>query len=566
MSENTFRIRFVERPLDERPLTPQAEAIRASSSLREITISSTGIEMLSTIVGRGMSPALRRAVAEALVETLQGQIPLADTADDNIFTEVYGEIIGPLVTCLERGGAFDIIRLARTKGADLLLVNRASQEVILQECKGTFIGYNKLREDGACLDVCQQIRSQRNKGRQQLYWPDADEVAGRRVHVQGNSGSPQSNFPHAEKSVVVTAVPDGRLRLRDGAVDSPPHEPCDRPCTEHCLFTPDPTLVSVLSSERVDSSLPLNPSYRTFLDWYKACERAIWGGADGSVGDAFSATLSSWAQMEVSRASREATTPFIVGLLDQAVQRGVYVNFAPVFAACEAVRQPDLVRTIRHLHDVQGERPTPRIHEVTSEELGAILYESRDEEGFARLIGNWRFRASGPRSEGEGTSVEAAMRRERDGRLSMRFVPSRAAASQAPDDLRWGISEILSSRRLPPEFVYESFSPETASWRRVRGNDENNLRGESFLIGHVLRGWPSLWVPFVDRRAIQEMHHCCPWCDRLADFLEHDGPHFWRWHHLPHHQRFASFESQADLPAFVTDDARGFVAIPSGVR
>jgi hypothetical protein len=265
----------------------------------------------------------------------------------------------------------------------------------------------------------------------------------------------------------------------------------------------------------------------------------------------------------MSTTSREATTPFLIGLLDQAVQQGVYVNFEPVFAACETVRQPDLVRSIRYLHDVQGERPMQRIHEITSEELGAILYESRDEERSALLIGNWRFRVSGPRSEGDGTSTEAAVRRERDGKLSMRLVPNQVAARYAPMDLRWGISTILASGRLPAELVYDSFSAETASWRRVHVNNEENVPGGSFLIGHVLRGWPAFWLSFVDHRTLREMRGCCPWCDRLADLLEHDGPHFWHWHHFRHHRHFAPSQSQASLHAFVTDDARGFVAIPS---
>ena len=127
MSRSRFRVRFVERPLSERPLSPQAEAVRGDDSLRELEISSIGIEMLSAVVGRGMTPGMRKAVADSLLETIQGQIPLDDFAEGNIFIEVYGEILGPLLTCLERGGRFDIIRLLRNKGADLLLVNRDSK-------------------------------------------------------------------------------------------------------------------------------------------------------------------------------------------------------------------------------------------------------------------------------------------------------------------------------------------------------------------------------------------------------------------------------------------------------
>ena len=136
MCGSNLRIRFVERPLSERSLTPQAEAIIDDRSLRELKISDTGIEMLTAIVGRNMTRIQRQIVAESLRQTMHNTT--TDSANEgtgDIFLEVYGETIGPLVTCLERGGDFEIIRLERDKGADLLLVNKQSRYVILQECK-----------------------------------------------------------------------------------------------------------------------------------------------------------------------------------------------------------------------------------------------------------------------------------------------------------------------------------------------------------------------------------------------------------------------------------------------
>jgi hypothetical protein len=139
MEQHSVLVRFVERPLSDWSLSPQTQILRSTKSLRELKISSVGIEMLTALVGRGMAPSLRRVAAETLIEITHGQMPFDDDATDNIFTEVYGEIIGPLLTCLERKGEFEIIRLAQKKGADLLLVNRATDRVTLQECKGTLV-------------------------------------------------------------------------------------------------------------------------------------------------------------------------------------------------------------------------------------------------------------------------------------------------------------------------------------------------------------------------------------------------------------------------------------------
>ncbi len=220
--------------------------------------------MLTALVGRGMSPTLRRVVLDVLLETMQRKIPLGDVSKDNIFTEVYGEIFGSLVTCLERGGDFEIIRLAQVKGADMLLINRESQEVILQECKGSLADYVKVRKDSSCLDVCLQVRNQRNKGRQQLQWPETSIITSRRVQIKNSQRSQLGALLHTEKTVVVTVVPDGRLSTYGRSIDLPPRKPCITNCVDHCLFNPKATLLCVLSSERVEgaaiSMMVLEPS------------------------------------------------------------------------------------------------------------------------------------------------------------------------------------------------------------------------------------------------------------------------------------------------------------------
>jgi hypothetical protein len=572
MSVSNIRIRFVERPLSERSLKLQAQAIIDDSSLRLLTISDTGIEMLTAMVGRGMTPALRRVVAESLRQTMQGNIPFGDQAADNILTEVYGEVIGPLMTCLERGGEFEIIRLERQNGADLLLVNKQSLKVILQECKGTFADYNKAKDSPSPLDVCQQMRDQRNKGKQQLQWPEADEIGSRRIRICGAGGRQACPIPHAEETVVVTAVPDGRLRKCAPQISPPAHEPCDKSCVKHCLFSPEPALVCVLSSRQVDDHTKLDDSTRNFLDWYKACERAIWGNAHGSVGSAFASTLSYARKMELSLDSQEASLSILVGLLEEAIVRNVYVDFGPIFEVSETMERPALSRAFRYLHDMQGDIQRPKVSEIEAQELGSMLYGTEKEGRGERLIGNWRFRTTGPRSEGEGTLAETSIQRTAGGNLEMRVVPSQAAMPYSLDDLRWGISNILSGGRFPPELVYELFTEETASWAPLENDIKRKKVVRTIVLGQVLAGahpYAPLWFPFFDRRALRDMHSCCPECDMLADLIERHWPFppdsfLWRhWGRHHRHHRWTLFGDQDQQPlAFVTNDARGFMSVP----
>ena len=576
MRDNLIRIRFVERPLNEREIAPQAEAIRDAGSLRELSISSVGFEMLTALVGKGMTPSLQRVVGDSPQDTLHGRKPMDDHTAGDMFTEVYGETIGPLVTCLERGGDFDIIRLEREKGADLLLVKRDSLKVILQECKGTLADYAKVVNNGSDLDVCQQIRRQRNEGRDQLSWPEASEIGGRRVRVQGPNRQSAQAFPHAEKTVVVTAITDGRLRRCSTRINPPSHAPCTTDCTTQCIFTPDPTLICVLSSEAVDDSCTLNSGTRNFLDWYKACERAIWGRSHGSVGQVFSKLVPAWQNMEMSSSQRELTISALTGLLDRAIQRGVYVDYGPIFQSVEGIQNPELSRSIRYMHELQGEIPRPRINVLSDpRELGAMLYQPEgDIDVSESVIGNWQLELRGP---GEMIAAEAAIERKMSGGLAMRLVPSEATPSSesenalpASGNLQLGISSILAGGRFHEEYISEMFETESASWRipaeaeRNSNRMEGRRRKNAYRLGKVL--WmPPLWgpwgFPFVDKSTLKEMHNCCPYCDKLAMMIEHDWPfpfHPKYWRHHRHHISSKRPFAWGHPLAFVTSDARGF--------
>jgi hypothetical protein len=504
---------------------------------------------------------------------MQGRIPLGDDAADNILTEIYGEIIGPLVTCLERGGEYEIVRLERQDGADLLLVNKQSWRVILQECKATFADYAKARADPSSLDVCQQMRNQRNKGKRQLRWPDADEIGGsRRVRVRGTSAGDACPIPHAEETVVVTTVPDGRLQKCATQIIAPVHDPCSENCVKRCLFSPEPALLCVLSSEQINSQTRLDEGMRAFLGWYKTCERAIWGNAHGSLGNALASVLSSARQLELPMVLDGEGSPILMGLIERAVERNVYVDFGPIFEVSETLRQPALSRCIRQLHDLQGDMPRPRVTDVEPQELGRMLSGAEGESQEERLIGNWRFLAAGPRSEGEGTMAEASIQETSRGYLEMRFVPRELALRGSPDDLCWGISTVLSGDRFPPEYVYELFTEEIASWG-PRPESREGVGEHSIVLGQTLSGgdlhWP-FWLTLLERGTLRDMHSCCPECDMVAGWIEGHWPFPPRAvlpRHRRRHGRHRTRIGGGDHPwAFVANDARGFVSMFSVVR
>jgi hypothetical protein len=221
-------------------------------------MSETGLSMMSAIVGKRLPPVMRQRLATALLETIEGQLEADDGNEGDLLAQVYGEILGPLFTCLERDGEFTIIRIAAPKEnatparrADFLLVDQASGLVILQEAKGHCSDYGAVEQEPDSLDACRDLRAMRNKGKSQLVWPSPDLLSTNRVRITGRPRPAISAIPCAEQSVVATVVPDGRLRSASFRIDPPSHDFCENPWT-FCLFAPATNFITVLSSERLE--------------------------------------------------------------------------------------------------------------------------------------------------------------------------------------------------------------------------------------------------------------------------------------------------------------------------
>lgn len=558
--------RFVERPLSEHPLRWQRDAVRSDGSRRKLVISDAGIEMLAALVGRGMGPTQRRIVGAALRESLNGERSWGDTAEGDIFTEVYGEIFGPLMTCLERGKDYEIIRMVAAKSQtspDMLLLERDTGLVVLQECKALYCDFQAIRRKPQSLDVCQRMRTHRNDGKKQLVWPEPDSISSNRVRVNNASSVVSSPVAYAEKSVVVTAVPDGRLNRLTLPMEPTAPRACKHPCVTGCIFTPEPSLITVLSSERVWPRQTITPDQREFLDWYKTCERAIWGYAHGSFSSAYSRLLAAWEALSTASEAFEVTVPFLTGLVEGALLQGVFVDFAQIGEAAD--RFPTLREALIPLHDLQGKAPRPRIRESNTRELNRALFGAGEQALPEReLAGNWTFHARSPIGpEGrDGSAVEAHVRFERPGMLQLVLVPRAKADAGASDDLCWAISEILAGEKFPPGIVYETFRPEWVRWTRDQANESREFR-----LGRVL-DWPwGFWPWIIDPRTLDGMRGCCPDCDILAHQYErhwqegwHLGQH-WRGHHL----KGWPWAHGEEPMAFVTDDARAVLRVPAPV-
>ena len=186
-------------------------------------------------------------------------------------------------------------------------------------------------------------------------------------------------------------------------------------------------MVCVLSSERDGDSGQIDDNTRNFLDRYKACERAIWGNAHGSIGDTFASVLSSVGQINAPIISSPGGVSILTGLIERTIERNVFVDFKPVFEVSESLRQSALTQAIRDLHDLQGDAPRPRVTDVEVHELGRMLYSTEGESREERLVGNWRYLAARPGSKGEGTLVESCIQRTPRGNLEMRLVPRQAS-------------------------------------------------------------------------------------------------------------------------------------------
>ncbi len=182
-----FRVRFAERPLSETRMADQTAAVRSDSSIRELRIDNTGFAMMASIVGKRIPKYLKDHIGDALKGTISGNFDDDGETEGDVFVSIYGEILGPLFTCLERDGDFTIIRLVRSrnttnqsKRADLLLVDKTSGLVMLQECKGHCSDYYSLEDGQNSFDICQRLRDLRNDAkRDQMVWPGPDQIGSR---------------------------------------------------------------------------------------------------------------------------------------------------------------------------------------------------------------------------------------------------------------------------------------------------------------------------------------------------------------------------------------------------
>jgi hypothetical protein len=329
--------------------------------------------------------------------------------------------------------------------------------------------------------------------------------------------------------------------------------------------------VTVLSTEPVENDTCVGPEGMSFLNWYKACERAIWGNAHGSFGQAFSSLLGTWRRLETSTETQVASIPLLSDLVGQAVDRRVFVDFRPIWGACEEIRPPEeLMIALRTSHDTQGDMPRPAVREGSASQLGQMLFGMEGEgSNIERAIGNWQFRAGGEntRRGGRGTPVEVCVASPSAGMLDLVVVPQ--GEGQSPSDLRWGLSEILAGGTIPPEVIYEAFTEEEVMWENAETGDTKR-----YHLGHTLRDtWFPFWPLLYDRRMLEEMRHCCPACDEMAHILMYWEEH---WRHFPepiffhrhfrhHHHRYPwnrLYAYNSCPVAFVTNDSKAILRIP----
>lgn len=273
-------MRSIEERLDERFLKGQTEKLQDSSSRCRLTISDVGIEMMTALVGRAMAPSLRRCVVPSLYETLNGQMSSPGYGQGDLLTEVYGEVLGPLVVYFHDRTYPEIIRLVATENVscpDLLLFDPQKGEAMLLECKGVYIDLGEVVKNPHRLDVCDKLRKKRNEGKGQLSWPDQNTVWTAGVSIKGLQRSARLPIPAFEEAVVASAIPDGRIRTYAGDIQPPRRKGCPLSCDIQCLFDDidNPYITSVLHTRSKSSKIGLAAEWKQFLEWYKAAERAL---------------------------------------------------------------------------------------------------------------------------------------------------------------------------------------------------------------------------------------------------------------------------------------------------
>ncbi len=186
--------------------------------------------------------------------------------------------------------------------------------------------------------------------------------------------------------------------------------------------------------------------------------------------------------MEISSALQETTVPLLTGLLGKAVNQNVFVDFTSIFEVREALEHSEMQGAIRQFHDIQGDIPYPRVTDIEPQELSKMLYGIK-EQRMEKIIGNWRFKLISPKFKGEGTLTETSIQKTRRGNLEMKIVPNQVATRSASDDLRWGVSTILSGRDFLSEFLYDLFTEETVLWTPIDKNMKENGEKSTFILG-----------------------------------------------------------------------------------
>lgn len=566
-----LNVRLIERPLRESSLRMQTQELQKPTSLRRAEISETGIEMVSAIVGRRLAPSFKRVLSSALSETINGQLESGGIGGD-LLAEVYGEIFGPLFTCLERGGDYTIIRLAVPKGkgrqskmADFLLLDQGNDRIMLLEAKGHCSDHEAVRQNPNTLDICRKLRKMRNEGRNQLLWPTPDLLTDRFVHVPALEDRRTFPVPATEECVVATVIPDGRLSSANFPIIPPPHANCANPCTS-CLHQPGNNLITVLSSQDLGGDGFMRSGAKEFLDWCKASERAVWGRAHGSFGIAFASLLSAWNNLEIPSDTRRLSVPFLTEIAHEAIQQNVYVDFGPVWDMVGQIQAPDnLHHLLQNLQSHQGDAPRPHVSEGSPEQIGRLIFGSESgTSASAAPAGNWHVLLRAPGEKPDLIPCEIHIRPPKSGMLELSIVPQKRNDQSVVKHLCWGLAEIIAAGRFPTGAVYDYFTDEIVKWRRPEQEEPSR-----YLLGRSLGGlWWPMWPHAIDPRLLDKMHRCCPACDEFAHLVER-WPFFPRFFWRHDHRRppsWTTFGYSYGATAFVTTDGRAVLRIPYATR
>ncbi|MBI2842199.1 MAG: hypothetical protein HYX78_02240 [Armatimonadetes bacterium] len=478
-------------------------------------------------------------------------------------------MIGPLVTCLERGGDFEVIRLlwsAREKRPDVLIVDKRSGHVIVQECKATCCSVD---HQDLSVDVCGAIRKHKRDGARQLVWPGTDALSGHGVKVAPVSDDLTRLLGCSEKSVVVTAIPDGEINRFRRSIKPPERAVCPQSCADNCLYSQELNIITALFAEELEGSAD-SDALLEFLGTYKAAERAAWGGAHGCFSNLYLDMLSSFSNLSrqgESNTEGASLASFLVGPLDYAVQNRLYVDFQQVGGACSeylgGTLRESVFSSVHDLAIVQGEIERPPVKESSARQFHAMIMGGEERQSERPPVGNWRFKSRGRELDeaGVGTSIEARVVKSNDGQLDITFVPAESFDERIASNIQWALAETIGGEYASD--VFNAFDDEV-----VRYRSGENEHPRQFRLGRTLYlpWWP--WP--ASRQQLRQMRGCCPRCDHLADWMEHlwhepflEWHRFWRHHR---HRKHAPWWNYWGPTAYVTSDGRGMLRIPNWGR